>query len=166
MEKEVGKRGISPVVATVLLVAIVIVIALIIFLWFRNIGGETCTKFQGQNIQLVCSDTEFYADYNNGDLYISNTGNVPIFSINVRIDRGGDYETFEITDLSRPGFSSSWPSLGLNQGGVYTSGNVAADVNGADSITLTPILMGSCGSGGEKSYQCDSGQHGYEIPLF
>lgn len=161
--KEVSqKRGVSPVVATVLLVAIVIVIALIIFLWFRNIGGETCTKFQGQNIELVCSDAEFFADYdqNTGELYISNTGNVPIFGMNVQINKIGDYTTRDISSL--PG---SWPGIGLNQGGVYTSGDISFEVGNADSIILTPILRGSCG-GSEKSYACNANQHGYEIPIF
>lgn len=182
MKKEVGKRrspaesapswrgqrkGISPVVATVLLVAIVIIIALIIFLWFRNIGGETCTKFQGQNVQLVCGNVEFFASYDSatGELTISNTGNVPIFSVNVRVNTGGDYETIEIVDTSYPGLSNNWPSFGLNQGDVYTSGNMDYKFGSADSLVITPILMSSCG-GTEKAYECDDNQHGYEVDIF
>ena len=135
---------------------------MIIFLWFRNIGGETCTKFQGQNIELVCGDVEFFADYDSdtGEVYISNTGNVPIFGMNVQINQIGNYNTLDITSLS-----GEWPGTGLNQGGVYTSEDISFDVGNADSIVLTPILRGSCG-GAEKSYACNVNQHGYEIAIF
>lgn len=152
------KRGISPVVATVLLVGIVIVIALILFLWFRNFKGETCTKFGGQNIELVCSDAEFFAEYSNNELYISNTGNVPIFGMKIRLDSIGSYETKDISELS-----GNWPSSGLNQGGTF-SGSIGS-VSGVDSIILIPVLMGTCGNEGEKTYMCNEGQHGYEIIL-
>lgn len=160
--KEAEKRGISPVVATTLLVAIVIIIALIIFLWFRNIGGETCTKFQGQNIELVCGDSEFFADYDpiKGELYISNTGNVPIFGINIIIEGGGSRISKEVSELS-----GIWPSTGLNPGSVYTSNNIASEIVGAEKIILVPILMGSC-DGVEKTYSCNAAQNGYEIPIF
>jgi flagellin-like protein len=44
-----NKMGVSPVIATVLLVAMTVVIALIVFLWFRQIGKEVVTKF-GENV--------------------------------------------------------------------------------------------------------------------
>ena len=153
-----NKKGVSPVVATILLVGIVIVIALILFLWFRNFKGETCTKFGGRNIELVCSDIEFFAEYNNGELYISNTGNVPIFGMKVRLISLASYETKDITSLS-----GNWPPSGLNQGGTF-SGSIGS-LSGVDSIILIPVLMGTCGDEGEKTYMCNENQHGYEIVL-
>jgi len=47
MEK---KKGVSPVIATVLLIAMVVVIALIIFLWFRGLTKEAITKFDVRNL--------------------------------------------------------------------------------------------------------------------
>jgi len=44
------KKGLSPVIATMLLIAIVVVIGLIIFLWFRGMTEEAITKFDGTNI--------------------------------------------------------------------------------------------------------------------
>ena len=38
-----NKKGVSPVIATVLLIAIVIVIGLIIFLWFRSLTKDALT---------------------------------------------------------------------------------------------------------------------------
>ena len=53
------KRGLSPVVATVLLIAIVIIIGLIVFLWFRGMTEETITKFGTENIRFACDDVYF-----------------------------------------------------------------------------------------------------------
>ena len=55
MKKEMfGKKGVSPVIATVLLIGLVIIIGAIIFLWFRNIGlgyAKICTR-----LSLIGSD--------------------------------------------------------------------------------------------------------------
>ena len=53
MFKEGDKSGLSPVIATVLLVGLVVVSGLIIFMWFRGLTQEAVVKFD-QNIQLVC----------------------------------------------------------------------------------------------------------------
>jgi len=154
------RRGISPVVATVLLVAMVIVIALIIFLWFRGMRGETCTKFGGTNVEVVCGQVEFSADYSGGQLQITNLGNVPIFGMKVKVQNGGNYVSKDLSDSS---FATGWPGFGLDQGAAFAS---ALNFAGSpDSITLTPILMGTCDSG-EKAHICDENQHGKEIAIF
>jgi flagellin-like protein len=75
-----NKRGVSPVIATVLLIGIVIVIGLIIFLWLRGLTQEAVFKFD-QNIELTCNDVKFSSSYSSGTLTISNTGNVAIYDI-------------------------------------------------------------------------------------
>ncbi len=157
MKRGNGKQGVSPVVATILLVSITIIIALIVFLWFRGLKGETCLKFD-QNIELVCKNVQFFADYNNGELYISNTGNVPIFGIKVKVDGVTSYETF---DLSEMGF----PGTGLNQGGTFSKDISSKISSDTASVTLIPVLIGSCGSQGEKTYMCNEKDYGYKIPL-
>jgi len=150
------KRGVSPVVATVLLVGITIIIALIIFLWFRGLKGETCIKLD-QNIELVCKDVEFFADYNNGELYVSNTGNIPIFGMKVKIDDIAGHITLDLT-------SKGWPGIGLNQGNSFST-DISGEAATAESITLIPILMGSCGDEGDKTYVCGEGDYGYKINI-
>ncbi len=162
MKKRLSVRGVSPVIATVLLIAMVIVIAAIIFLWFSKIGGETITKL-GKNIEMVCNDVEFTASYdsNLNLLYISNTGNVPIFNINVKIEKDGDYETYNIKEDFTSG--SDWPSLGLSQGGI-SSIDISGYSSGASNIILTPVLIGASDKG-ERSYACKENQYGYEISI-
>lgn len=151
-----SKKGVSPVIATVLLISIVLVIGLIIFLWARGFVAEEGTKF-GKNIKLVCEDIEFKATYSGGTLNIINEGNVPIFRVKVKISQEAGYTTKDITELS-----SNWPDVGLNQGGTF-SGNIGSEVSGAQKIKIIPVLIGKSGKG-EKVYLCEE-QFGHEIEL-
>ena len=146
------KRGISPVIATVLLVAMVVVIGLIIFLWFRGITEEAVTKFGGRNIELVCEDIEFLSDYSvaTGILSVSNIGNVPIFGMKAKISKQGSHETLDMKDLP-----VDWPNIGLKQGGTF-SGNLIEEEEfiGADQVLLIPVLMGTSAQG-DQTYVCE-----------
>ena len=149
------KKGLSPVIATVLLVGLVVVSGLIIFTWFRGLTQEAVTKFD-QNIQLVCKDVKFEAKTSNGKLDISNIGNVPIFGFKLKVSSSSGYETRDIKELS-----GNWPSDGLNQG-------AAASVNLgglSGQITMTPILVGTSQKGAQASFACDEGLYGYQISL-
>jgi FlaG/FlaF family flagellin (archaellin) len=148
-----NKTGLSPVITTVLLIALVIVIIGVIFLWFSGMVEEGVTKF-GKNIQLVCDDVSFDASYSSGTLNIVNNGNVPLYNLNLKISNAGAYTTKSITDLNA---GSSWPKNGLNQGGTF-SGNIQSDVGNADTITVFPILIGTSTSG-KKTFVCE-GQYG------
>lgn len=161
MIRELKKRGISPVVATILLVGIVIVIALIVFMWVRGVQRETCTKFDGRNVDLVCADVNFAADYSGGYLQISNTGNIPIFSLKIKIIKSGSYETLDIAQIAL----SSWPGSGLNSGEAF-SANIESYVSGAETILVTPVLMASCQDEGEKAYMCNENAYSKEIGIF
>lgn len=145
-----NKRGVSPVIATILLVAIVIVIALIVFMWFRSISEEAITKFDGTNVKLVCEEVSFDASYSEGFVYISNTGNVPVYKIKAKIESEGSYETIVLGESD-----NSWPQSGLLQGGTY-----AGEITTAEKILLIPVLIGST-SEGEKAHTCDE-RHGIE----
>lgn len=145
-----NRKGVSPVIATVLLIGLVITLGVVVFLWFRSFTQEAVTKFSGENIELVCGDVQFEAGYTSGgDLAISNIGNVPIYSFSVQINsEGGAYTTKEMVDLV-----SNWPTVGLRQNGVF-SGNIAEQIAGANQLILIPILRGTISSGDEKSYTC------------
>jgi len=149
-------KAVSPVIATVLLIAIVVVIALIVFLWFRGIGQETVTKFGGKNIEVVCDEVSFEAGYLEGDLYISNLGNVPIYSFELASYWDGGHEKKEINESVL-----DWPELGLNQGGTYF-GTIATPDSSTYQIVLTPILRGSSDAG-ERTHKCNENQHGFVI---
>lgn len=158
LKKRLEKRGLSPVIATVLLVAMVIVIALIIFLWFRSLSGEAITKFGGTNIKLVCKDVSFSSDYTGGSISISNFGNVPIYSMEIKISSQGSHETQSLSDLS-----SNWPTSGLRQGGVFSSQDLSSTLSGATEVKLIPVLAGTSDKG-QKTYTCEE-QYGEVLNL-
>ena len=143
------KKGLSPIITTVILIALVIAIISIVFFWFRGMVEEGVTKF-GKNIQLVCEDIEFKATYENGMLSLVNEGNIPIYNINVKITKDGNYETIDLrTNLA-------WPSEGLRQG-------IAKEINigqqeSDQNLELTPVLVGTSQSG-KKMFIC-GGQYG------
>lgn len=152
-------KGISPVIATVLLIAIVVVIGLIIFMWFKGLSEETITKFGKKNIKLVCNDVKFDAAYSAGTkiLSISNTGTVPIFDFQIKISKAGGYSSVYLDEIEGVG----WDELGLNPGGVF-SGNIGEKVTSdVEELLLIPVLRGSSKKG-EKNYVCGE-RHGFKI---
>jgi flagellin-like protein len=154
--KKNNSKGLSPVIATVLLIAMVVVIGVIIFIWLRGLTREQITKFGGTNIEIVCDDVQFEADYTqSGTLSILNSGNVPIYNFKIKESNEGSYNTREISALS-----SEWKSTGLNQGGIFS------DVVGfsGENIIITPVLIGESDEG-KKTYTCDEKLHGYKIEL-
>jgi len=155
--KKYSKKGVSPVIATVLLIAIIIVIALIIFLWLKGLTEEAVTKFD-KNVELVCEDIGFDSSYSGGELVISNIGNVPIYEIKIKIQKDRSFEIKNIRDL----LNNNWPEKGLNPGRVFSE---AIDIGvDAQSIIIIPVLIGSAQSG-EQAYTCDESRFGKEIIL-
>ena len=156
MKKKLNKKAISPVIATVLLIAMVVVIALIIFLWFKGMTKEAIVKF-GKNVELNCKDVSFDASYSSGTLSISNVGgNVPLFSMKIKEISEGSYETKDLRDLSK-----NWPDVGLNPGKVFSE---QITFSGVKKIIVIPVLLGNTESNIQKTFVCDE-QYGKEIDL-
>lgn len=148
-----NKRGVSPTIATILLIALVIVAGLIVFAWFKSMSKEAVTKFGDKNIELVCKDVEFDASYDGGVLYLSNIGSVPIYSIDLKQYQPGGYKTDNIGD-----FVSSWPGAGLAQGGTFSEN---MDFTSSTKIIVIPVLAGNSESG-QRVVSCEESE-GFEI---
>jgi len=146
--RNMKKKAISPVIATVLLVAMVIVIGLIIFSWAKGFQAEAVTKFGGENIELTCEKVTFEADYSGGTLFLSNLGNVPIFQIKAKIYKDGSHETKDLGVIS-----SKWPEVGLPQGATF-SDDLSFYFDGKDRVDLIPALRGTSGRG-DQIHICD-----------
>ncbi len=146
---KIEKKAISPVIATVLLVALVIVIGVIIMMWFQGTVEESITKFGGKNIKLVCGDVEFEASYSSESekLQISNIGNVPIYSMQMQIDKGYEIKAAILSE------TEGWPEEGLNQGSIATIDLSTYSLSSGDRVLLTPILLGTSDKG-RKTYNC------------
>jgi flagellin-like protein len=153
MKKKLVKRGLSPVIATVMLIGIVVVIGLIVFTWFKGFTQEAVTKFD-QNAQLVCGEIEFQASLSGGIISITNSGNVPIYRLLIKTSSISGTGTRDLKELT------SWPDEGLNVGGAFGPANIGSQ---SGDVVLIPVLRGSSQSGGEASYICDEDRYGYRI---
>ena len=146
-------KGISPVIATVLLIAMVIVIGLIVFLFLRSMAQDAITKFGDENIELACDKINFEASYSNGELYVSNNGNTPIFGLKIKMVGDGSHTTEDIRDISE-----DWLAYGLTQGGTFSH---PLDVGSSNEIVVRPVLFGNSDKG-QKTFVCEE-RYGHEI---
>jgi FlaG/FlaF family flagellin (archaellin) len=147
------KKGVSPVVAMVLLIALVVVIGLIIFLWFKGMTKEAVTKFEGENIELACSKVKFDAEYNEGKLSMINKANVAIADFKVKRFFSGGHEEISLED------DSNFKGLGQTK-----SDEVEIDFDsGTTKIIIIPVLRGYS-EAGVKDYKCEESQ-GVEIEI-
>ncbi|MEK6873794.1 MAG: archaellin/type IV pilin N-terminal domain-containing protein [Nanoarchaeota archaeon] len=142
-----NKRGISPVIATVLLIAIVVVIATIIFIWASNFVGEDIEKF-GSSIKNACVDVDLeVSEITPGYLNIINRGQVPVFAVNLKVDDGsGNSEISKCTGSFSPG-----------QTGVLNIGNDCDASGEVTVISVIPVLVGTSGDE-NKEYACEKNQ--------
>mgnify|MGYP001604109390 CR=1 FL=1 len=148
MKKRTKKenKGLSPVIATVLLIAVVIVMGLIVFLWMKGSVKEVIYKFPGENIELTCADVSFDAEYINKNLYVVNNGDVPIGDFKVQVITKGTKTTF---NLNEDGDVSEINS------GVGKEFPVSEKVGDATELLVIPVLRGKTESGTAKDYVCD-----------
>ena len=153
-----NNKGLSPVIATVLLVAMVVVMGAIVFVWFKGFVGESTLKFN-KNIALACNDVQFTASYTQGVLSITNTGNVPIYDFMINVGSSGGYNTQDLKTIS----SATWPIEGLNDGGLFSQ-NIGSSppISQATSMTVIPVLRGVSQSGVYSTQTCPAAQ-GYKV---
>lgn len=137
------KKGLSPIIATVLLITLVIAIAGIIFMWMRGFVTEQVTKFDKPTEQ-VCEQVDFDAQMiSSYELEIANRGNVPISSFEIkRTLQSGDSETKEF-------------SFSVNPGESARSEIASSNAEPAVKTTIYPVLLGTVkGKNINKQYTC------------
>ena len=135
------KRGLSPVVATVLLIVIVFVLAALIFMYLRGFIFEQIQKF-GKPAQQVCPDVVFDANLmrdlgSSSSIVVEfvNKGNVMIHHFQIKQTYGGDSQVREL-DFS------------LDKGEAARS--EIALVSGAEEINFYPLIVGQVVGQDEK----------------
>jgi flagellin-like protein len=132
------KKGISPVIATVLLIVVAIGLFIAIFFWIRGMQQEAILKFNS-DIKQSCLNVNFDATYQGGTIQIQNTGSIPIWKADVYLRQGGS--------LTNKGFIAGpiMPGTSASQTGIACGG----------SLEITPILLGnSQKTGAEAEYKC------------
>jgi flagellin-like protein len=154
------KKGLSPVIANVLLVAFVIAIISLVFIWLRGMVEEGIVKFD-KNIQLVCDDIDFEVSYNAENiLIIQNNGLPPIYTFSVKLTKIGEFSTMDIKDLSEE--EGDWISGGLRQGGIYSQ--LINFEEGVTEVALVPVLVGTDSKNKQRRFTCE-GQYERKITV-
>lgn len=147
--KILAKRGLSPVVATVMLVVLAIVLVGIILLWAKSWVGEKIQKDLGGGVEAVesfCDDVDFIAEIEtSGKVSVSNSGNVPLYGMEIRKKGAGFEESLGSVDFEN----------GLPKGSSKTSSDGVEGVNPGDELTAIPILLGETESY-KKPYTCEN----------
>src|SRR3990167_7699134 len=101
-----NKKGISPVIATVLLITISIILIAIIFIWARGSITETKVKF-GEDVKNVCTEVSLEPNLVNSNLDIVNTGSrAGVSGVALRTSNG-DLQECIFDDAITPGKSIS-----------------------------------------------------------
>lgn len=140
------KKGVSPVIATVLLIVIVMVLALIVFMWARGFVEERAQKF-GSAVELSCPDVNVEAQIfcdTNCSLEAVNRGNVPIHG-------------FEVKEVTSASVIVRETASGTIDSGDSTIIEVGSFSSG-DELLLIPILLGESDSG-KVAFNCPD-EHG------
>ena len=122
------RRGLSPVIATVLLITLALVLALIIFFWARGLINENIIKF-GEPAENSCDNIVFdaEADSENGKIRVVNRGNVPLYGIEVRNLNEGSISEGEFFEMVV---------------GVGETGKVEVKLTDLGEILVVPVILG------------------------
>jgi len=140
-----AKKGLSPVIATVLLVLIGLVLAIIIFFWAKSFIGESLEK-DGRAIDKSCENLRFTAEAisgQSGGIWIVNTGNVPIYGI----------EILKVGESEQSKVAESFPST-IGAGETSPVIDLPSGVNSGDDLLIVPILLGKIGTR-TATHTCD-----------
>ncbi|MBS3079721.1 hypothetical protein J4218_06375 [Candidatus Pacearchaeota archaeon] len=153
-----GKKAVSPVVSTILLIMIVIVLAIIILLWANSFVREAINKTINEKTQTLeqwCKEVELSPQISEdgGSFGFINSGNVPLYQYEVKLSSStsGGSEIVLIASSEggsvNPGFTSI-----INNENHADLGNY----NSYKSVKIIPILLGSStkNPGSRREFKC------------
>lgn len=129
------KRGITPVIATILLIAIVVIVIAIIFVWSKNFVKESVQK-KGLPVEQICSQIKIQKSCSDGTMTIVNLGNIPVYQFDVKKDLGG-----------RTILQHSDDSIGIGESVEFDIGECPSDYK------IIPAVLGEV-TGGKTIYNC------------
>jgi len=146
------KRGLSPVIATVLLISLALILAVIVFLWARGFIEEKIQKFE-EPIERACEDVSFSVDIDSSsnEIKLTNIGTVPLYGVEIR-------KKSDLGLISKVGTASfDKQGIGIPKGAEETSqinNEGSVKIIQKDVALIIPILLGETEEF-KKSYVCD-----------
>lgn len=146
-----NKRGITPVIATALLVGLAVVIAFIIFLWAKSTLAEQYLKFN-EPVERSCDSINFESEiYRIGNEYkfsVVNRGNVPLYGFKIYHD--GDGEVKEVANIQCIGSNGAPITLANGESCEKSILGVNSEMN----VIVVPQMLAERGNQ-EVPYTCD-----------
>lgn len=150
-KKLVKKKGISPVIASILLVVIVVVIATIIFVWARSFIQESIKK-QDLPADQACAEVKFDASASpiSGQkitLDVVNKGNLAIQQLNIKKVTGGSSEVEHVQLMGGTGLTGG-------EGDSLTIQVAYSATANYQQLIIIPEILGTTNKGVKKIYTC------------
>jgi flagellin-like protein len=131
-----AKKGISPIIATLLLVALVVTLSSVIFVVFTGMKEEAVTK-NGMPSEQACESIVLSAVYSGGSLQITNNGDVPVSEFIVTYsDLDGNIDSTTFTDA------------------ILTGSSVSVPLFDATDVEIKPIILGESEENPNAYYEC------------
>jgi flagellin-like protein len=129
----VRKKALSPIITTILLILLAIVLAAIILLWALGFVKEHVSKFdsstgQEKPIGDACSAVSLDITNEDNQIYILNTGNIPVNKVGIRISLDDGTSSIEEQTIS------------LIPGAAKTI--TASNWQSGSGVEVIPILLG------------------------
>jgi flagellin-like protein len=142
--KMTNKRGLSPVIATVLLISIALILAVIIFLWARSFLAEDIQKF-GQTSENLCGQVNFKAELVQQEIQLTNLGTIALYGVEARGVLNGEENKLSLL----------WGNEDDKKiaGGDYKTVPIDNFPTGGQ-IIINPVIVGENSKGERKSYTC------------
>jgi flagellin-like protein len=154
MKRGINKKGLSPIVATSILIVIVIVLAIIILLWARGFIKEAVIKEiagSSKRAEEFCREIGMRG-FVNEDLEetfgFENTGTIPIFAYRINLEESGSSKIIRVGN--EKGGSVNPGSI------VIITDSIVKDIqpySSYDSVKIIPVLLGKV-EGSTQSYDC------------
>ena len=143
-------KGISPLIAAVLLIAFTVAIATLIMGWFSSFTRTTTTAVSNSTTQAInCAD----ARVSIRDIYLQSTGGAT-GSANVIVENTGGTSVgitgLQLFNISGSAFSVGFTTIGaLNKSQVTTFTITGASFDGCPGSFSQAVLTTSCGGIGD-----------------
>lgn len=141
-----NNKGLSPVIATVLLILLVITLASIVFLWARGFISEQVEKFD-KPIETLCSSVKFEVQKGSSsdELEISNLGDVDIFKFEIKLFDGEGNSESKYFEINVPKLSSAKGRVDFT----------LSDRTLAKKVIVYPVLIGNVkGKDSNRLFTC------------
>lgn len=145
-----NKRGLSPVVATALLITIAVILAAILFFWARGLLTERNQKF-GEAVENSCERVIFKAEAFGDSLSVLNRGNVPLYAVDVRVENAAE-GSIQLVKTFRD--SASGKEVTIPQGSTARINISGQGIVPGNTLLIQPVLLGSKG-GQSEVYACE-----------